>query len=347
MDMNPSQLLIFKNHKEFMKKYSDKVIVTLILLALSALNSQFSAAFAQGSAFTYQGELTTTNGPANGTYNFTFTLFNTNISGAAVAGPVTNNAVNVTNGLFTTIVDFGPEVFTGTSNWLEIAVETNGGSSFTNLSPRQQLTPVPYAIYAESTSNLLGPLAATQLPANVVTNMETGVTLDGVFSGTGTSLTTITTTAFLYNYSLLAQPSGPPGAWITATFGTAGPTDTSAIGWTYAAGTFTCNQAGLYLIEYDAVVGTAGAGSMSLRAFTTPPAAGAFIPGSQTSLNSGVFPPGTYVPVSKSFLAPFPVGATLNIQFASTVAGGVALVTPVGVAGATQPSISITIVRIF
>jgi hypothetical protein len=341
--------LFLKNQKEFMKKHIDKVIVTLVLLALATLNSQFSAVFAQGSAFTYQGELTTSNGPANGTYNFTFTLFNISSGGFGYAGPVTNSAVTVTNGLFTTIVDFGPGAFTGGSNWLEIAVETNGGSSFTNLSPRQQLTPVPYAIFAESASNLLGMVAASQMPTNVVTNGEMTVTLGGTFSGIGTSLITVPSTAFLYNFSLAAQVSGAPFIWTTATFGAAGPTDTSSIGWTYAAGTFTCHQPGLYLIEYDAEVAPSppGGGSMSLAAMTTPPAAGVFIPGSQASLNTGAFPIGTFIPVSKCFLAPFPVGSTLSIQFSSTIGGAAALVTPVGVAGAAQPSISITIVRIF
>jgi hypothetical protein len=334
-----------------MNKHIDKVIVTLVLLALSTLNSQFSAVFAQGSAFTYQGALTTSNGPANGTYNFTFTLFNISSGGFGYAGPVTNNAVTVTNGLFTTIVDFGPGAFTGGSNWLEIAVETNGGSSFTNLSPRQQLTPVPYAIFAETASNLLGMVAASQMPTNVVTNGEMTVTLGGVFSGTGTSLLTVPSTAFLYYYSLAAQVTvGPPGFWTTATFGAPpGPSDTSSIGWTYAGGTFTCHQPGLYLIEYNAEVAPSppGGGSMSLAAFTTPPAAGMFIPGSQASLNTGAFAIGTFIPVSKCFLAPFGVGATLNIQFASTIAGAAALVTPVGVAAGAQPSVSITIVRIF
>ncbi len=62
---------------------------------------------AQGTAFSYQGRLNSGANPANGTYDLTFTLFNTNLTGTAIAGPVTNGAVNVTNGLFTTTVDFG------------------------------------------------------------------------------------------------------------------------------------------------------------------------------------------------------------------------------------------------
>ena len=57
-----------------------------------------------------------------------FSLFNTNTSGVAVAGPVTNNGVIVTNGLFTVLIDFGPGVFTGETNWLEIAWRPTGSA---------------------------------------------------------------------------------------------------------------------------------------------------------------------------------------------------------------------------
>ena len=77
-------------------------------------------------------------------------MFNTNSGGAAVAGPVATNGVIVTNGLFTVLIDFGSGVFTGTNYWLEIGVETNGAARSPRLTPRQQLTPTPYAIYAES-----------------------------------------------------------------------------------------------------------------------------------------------------------------------------------------------------
>src|SRR5208283_5276020 len=126
----------------------------LMLLAIAIIIQQLSTAYAQGTAFTYQGQLNNNGSPASGTYDLTFTLFNTNTSGVAIAGPVTNNAVGVTNGLFTVLIDFGSGVFNGQTDWLEIAVATNGVNTFTTLAPRQQLTPVPYAIYAESASGL-------------------------------------------------------------------------------------------------------------------------------------------------------------------------------------------------
>src|ERR1019366_1478963 len=97
---------------------------------------------------TYQGRLNNSGSPTNGSYDLAFRLFATNTTGAAITAPVTNNATAVTNGLFNTTLDFGPGVFTGGSNWLEIAVSTNGANSFAILTPRQQVTPTPYAIYS-------------------------------------------------------------------------------------------------------------------------------------------------------------------------------------------------------
>ncbi|HMD53616.1 MAG TPA: hypothetical protein VKJ65_03580, partial [Phycisphaerae bacterium] len=137
------------------------------LFIVLALLAGVHQAAAQGTAFTYQGQLQNNGSPASGTYNLTFTLFNTNTSGVAIAEPVTNKDVIVTNGLFTVLIDFGSDAFTGETNWLEIAVETNGFGSFTTLTPRQELTPVPYAITAE---NLSGTLSAAQLTSIGNTN---------------------------------------------------------------------------------------------------------------------------------------------------------------------------------
>jgi hypothetical protein len=105
-----------------------------------------------------------------------------------VAGPITNSPVAVSNGLFTVALDFGDSVFTGEARWLELGVRTNGGDVFTTLQPRQPLQPTPYAIMANSASNLLGKVSAGQLPASVLTNSATGVVLRGTFSGNTTGV---------------------------------------------------------------------------------------------------------------------------------------------------------------
>jgi hypothetical protein len=103
----------------------------------------------QGTAFTYQGRLNDGGAPANGSYDLQFILFNTNQFGFPAAPILTNAAVSVNNGLFTTTLDFGGGVFTGSNFWLDISVRTNGSGAFTDLSPRQPITPTPYAITAE------------------------------------------------------------------------------------------------------------------------------------------------------------------------------------------------------
>ena len=155
-----------------MKSKSRNITMALVLLAL--VNLQTATLQAQGTAFTYQGQLQNNGSPASGTYALTFSLFTTNTTGAPIAEPVTNNAVVITNGLFTVLIDFGPGVFTGTTNWLQIGVATNGVESFTALTPRQELTPAPNAIYAESANGLSGKLSASQLTSIGNTNGGSG-----------------------------------------------------------------------------------------------------------------------------------------------------------------------------
>jgi hypothetical protein len=122
----------------------------LVLLAHTILNLHLSTAFAQGTAFTYQGRLNDGGSPANGSYDLVFTLYAVNSGGTAVTVPVTNSPVPVSNGLFAATIDFGSGVFTGNGLWLEVAARTNGAVSFSTLSPRQKLLPTPYAIYGET-----------------------------------------------------------------------------------------------------------------------------------------------------------------------------------------------------
>jgi hypothetical protein len=114
-----------------------------------------SRSFAQGTAFTYQGQLNAAGGPASGVFDFVFSLYQTNLLGSPVVGPVTNFAVPVSNGYFLTTIDFG-NVFTATNYWLDIAVRTNGATTFTELAPRQSLTPTPLALYAATADNVNG-----------------------------------------------------------------------------------------------------------------------------------------------------------------------------------------------
>ena len=117
-------------------------------LPLLAVVFSGAEVLAQSTAFNYQGRLNSTGAPASGAFDVRFSLFAMNTNGVSLAGPVTNSAVAVSNGLFTGAVDFGAGVFSGGNRWLELAVRTNGSGAFTVLAPRQQITAAPYALYA-------------------------------------------------------------------------------------------------------------------------------------------------------------------------------------------------------
>jgi photosystem II stability/assembly factor-like uncharacterized protein len=133
---------------------------------------------AQGTAFIYQGKLSDGGAPAAGNYDFQFSIYRTtNTPGVIFAGPITNSAVAVSNGLFTVSLDFGSNVFFGPPRWLDIGVRTNGSSgAFTTLSPRQPLLPAPYAIFANGASNLFGTLPASQLAGTLPASAFVGYT---------------------------------------------------------------------------------------------------------------------------------------------------------------------------
>jgi type VI secretion system secreted protein VgrG len=147
-----------------------KPLFPAIRLAVLLTIVTFQPAFAQGTSFTYQGRLNNGSSAANGSFDLTFALFTTNTGGAAIAGPLTNGAVAVSNGLFTTFIDFGPGPWIGGNNWLEIGVRSNGVASFTALTPRQQITPTPYAVTAEAV--IAGGITSGMLADGAVTGRK-------------------------------------------------------------------------------------------------------------------------------------------------------------------------------
>jgi len=131
-----------------------------LLAVILALCVGLVSARAQGTAFTYQGRLTDNGSAANGNYDLRFTIYDSVTSGTVIAGPITNSLTSLDNGLFNVTLDFGANVFDGSARWLEIAVQTNGAFPFTPLTPRQPVTPTPYALFA--------PNAAIAVTANGV-----------------------------------------------------------------------------------------------------------------------------------------------------------------------------------
>jgi len=166
-----------------------KTKLTLKCLCFCLLPSALCvSAFAQGTAFTYQGRLTDGGSPANGSYDLRFILYTAD-PGGNQAGPILTNAATAVNGgTFTVALDFGANILSNTALFLETAVRTNGGGLFAILSPRQKLTPAPYAVFAENVG--VGGLAAGAY-GNAVTFNNAANSFSGSFSGNGAGVTSL------------------------------------------------------------------------------------------------------------------------------------------------------------
>lgn len=138
------------------------------LLLLIAVPTFFAGAAVRaaaplGTAFTFQGQLKQDGVPLNDRADLVFTLWDAPgngsppVGGNLVAGPVSKSNTDVVNGLFTVVLDFGAAALDGNARWLQIEVAHPTGGALTALSPRQSLTPVPFAQYALRAASIEGP----------------------------------------------------------------------------------------------------------------------------------------------------------------------------------------------
>ena len=198
-------------------------------------------AWAQGTAFSYQGQLTDGAAAANGTYDLRFTLWNTVTAGDPQGATLTQAGVGVTNGLFTATLDFGAQ-FTGAARWLEIAVRTNGAATFTTLAERQPVLPTPYAIHAATATTAT---TATTVTGSVPVSQLTGTLASAQIPDLDASKITTGTLA------AARIPNIDASKVTTGTFATAQIPDLDAAKIT--SGTFTGNGSGLVSLNASAL----------------------------------------------------------------------------------------------
>lgn len=129
-----------------MNSHRPWILALVVVLAFIATNA-IAVTVTQGTAFTYQGQLSANGIPSVGqTYQFTFALYDAPSGGNAVGTPIQQSILVGNGGLFTTDLDFG-QIFNGTQYWLEIKV----GTTIPNeqaLAARQPINTVPVAQYA-------------------------------------------------------------------------------------------------------------------------------------------------------------------------------------------------------
>jgi hypothetical protein len=132
-----------------------KILVILVVtLGLMVCQTKVSEAAPMSTAFTYQGHLYDANHVANGNYDFQFKLYDSNSDGNQVGSDVDKPDVNVVDGYFTVELDFNdPNAFNGEARWLKIGVRPGASTGgYTTLSPRQEITATPYAMYASNSN---------------------------------------------------------------------------------------------------------------------------------------------------------------------------------------------------
>ena len=145
-----------------------KTLSVLFVLLTTACFQSWAGALS--TSLTYQGRLNGPGGAASGLYDFTFQIFTYPAGGVPNNPPITNTAVAVTNGLFTTVVDFGGRPTDHNDYWLELTVRTNGAAAFTTLAPRQPLTTTPFAWFADLAGSVpLASITSASLASNSIT----------------------------------------------------------------------------------------------------------------------------------------------------------------------------------
>ena len=113
-------------------------VVAIVLLCGASI------AHAVGTAFTYQGTLEDNGALATGSYDLQFRILDG--ANGQIGSVVLSDNVVVTQGVFTVVLDFGANVFTGADRFLQIGVRPGASTgSFTILAPNTPVLGTPYA----------------------------------------------------------------------------------------------------------------------------------------------------------------------------------------------------------
>jgi hypothetical protein len=161
-------------------------IASLAALALAA-----AVAHAQPltTAFTFQGELRTGAAPASGLYDFRFTLYDAPSGGSQLGPALCSDNITLSDGKIAVPLDFGTQ-FAGQQRFLEVQTRQDTGlncsnpAGFTTLTPRQNLTASPNAVFSLNSSQLNNQPAAFYQSASNITSGTLPIARGGTGAGT-------------------------------------------------------------------------------------------------------------------------------------------------------------------
>ncbi len=101
---------------------------------------------AQPTTVSYQGYLEEGGAPAEGVHDFEFRLFDADNAGGQVGDPFVADDLQVSDGLFSTSLDFGPGAFEESPRFLEIGVRAGDSvGAFSVLNGRVEFQSVPFS----------------------------------------------------------------------------------------------------------------------------------------------------------------------------------------------------------
>ena len=140
-----------------------KKMLSILVFGLLMFQAQIGIAEPLGTAFTYQGRLLYENEPANGLYDFGFTLYDDPYNGNRIGPRNDPCVVEVIDGYFSAELDFGDffSIYGATTVYIEVEVgptppdpcdpddEGCKGGRCERLRPRRKLTGAPYAGFAQ------------------------------------------------------------------------------------------------------------------------------------------------------------------------------------------------------
>ncbi len=153
-----------------------RILALLLVVIVAVAPAEAVAQTAAGTGFTYQGQLVQSGVEVDGDADFVFQLYDAATGGNQIGSDLFRYAVPVEQGVFSAELDFGASAFTGDARFLQIQVRTpstgaGGTEPYDTLLPRQELTPVPYAIHALNSASGGG---VWQLDGTAITNTNSG-----------------------------------------------------------------------------------------------------------------------------------------------------------------------------
>jgi hypothetical protein len=162
-----------------------KPFLVTLFIAIAA-----SGIFAQTTAFNFQGFLKDGGTAANGRYDLQFKLFNQLAGGTQIGATVDRPNLQLINGVFSTVLDFGATAFAGGDRFIEISLRPNASpNAFVILGARQQILSVPFAarslnsVQADNALTLGGTTASEFARLNAVNNGGLEITGDFTVRG--------------------------------------------------------------------------------------------------------------------------------------------------------------------